>query len=163
MNQQPIAQSAKTFQDSLNNLGLCCKVLEFSSSTKTAIDAANSLACEVAQIVKSIIFKTKNTEKPVLVLASGPNRINEKQIELLVDEKIVKADADFVKQVTGFVIGGVPPICHKTRIEFIFIDKSLLKFDEVWAAAGTPNAVFCIKSNDLLNHVEGKVIEIDQK
>ena len=81
-------------------------------------------------------------------MASGPNRVNEKLIEARVGQKIIKADADFTREVTGFAIGGIPPIGHKQKIQ-TFIDQDLLKFDEVWAAAGTPHAVFMIKSRDL--------------
>jgi prolyl-tRNA editing enzyme YbaK/EbsC (Cys-tRNA(Pro) deacylase) len=95
-----------------------------------------------------------------LILASGPNRVNEKTIESYVGEKIIKADADFTREVTGFAIGGIPPIGHKQEIELIFIDQDLLKFNDVWAAAGTPNAVFNLRSNDLLEMTNGKVISI---
>lgn len=156
-----LAKSAQSVQDILIKKGLECKVIELSDSARTALDAANALSCDVAQIVKSLIFKTKNSAQPVLVLASGPNRVNEKTIESHVGEKIVKADAVFTREVTGFAIGGIPPIGHKQAIQFIFIDEALLKFDSVWAAAGTPNAVFNMNAKDLLNLTAGKVISID--
>jgi prolyl-tRNA editing enzyme YbaK/EbsC (Cys-tRNA(Pro) deacylase) len=96
----------------------------------------------------------------VLVLASGPNRVNEKVIEAFVGEKIVKADADFTRDVTGFAIGGIPPIGYKDPIDLIFIDEDLMKFEEIWAAAGTPNAVFNLKGKDLCEMTQGKVISI---
>lgn len=157
---EPLTKSAQSVQDALTKKGLTCKVKELSSSTRTAQDAANSIGCEVAQIVKSLIFKTKETHKPVLILASGPNRVNEKTIESKVGEKIIKADADFTREVTGFAIGGIPPIGHKQTIEHIFIDEDLLKFDSVWAAAGTPRAVFNMQSKDLLDMTSGQVIHI---
>lgn len=157
---QLIARSAQSVQESLKKAGLECKVLELPSSTKTAVDAAMSIGCDISQIVKSLIFKTKETARPVLILASGQSRVSEKQIELNIGEKIAKADADFTREITGFAIGGIPPIGHKQYIDLIFIDQNLLNCDEVWAAAGTPNAVFCIKGKDLLSVTNGKVISI---
>lgn len=158
--QQNLKKSAQSVQDALAQQGIECTVVEFPASTRTAIEAAAAIGCNVAQIVKSLIFKTKETEKPVLVLASGPNRVDEKIIESFVGEKIIKADADFTREVTGFAIGGIPPIGHKQEIPFIFIDEDLLKWNDVWAAAGTPNAVFNLQIQDLLIMTRGKVIEI---
>ncbi len=158
---EKLAKSAKTVQETLEAKGLKCKVIELSNSTRTAQDAAFALDCDVAQIVKSLIFKTKNSAQPVLILASGPNRVNEKTIESHLGEKIVKADADFVREVTGFAIGGIPPIGHKQKINLVFIDEDLLKFDSIWAAAGTPNAVFNMSSKDLPDVTSGKIISIN--
>jgi len=159
---QQLTKSAVSIQEVLNKAGLECKVLELSSTTRTASDASSSIGCDIAQIVKSLIFKTKNTSKPVLVLASGLNQVNEKQIEFYVGESIMKADADFTKTITGFAIGGVPPVGHKNSIDLIYIDQDLVSFDKVWAAAGTPNAVFCIKSKDLVNMTNGRVISVSK-
>ena len=158
---QKLTKSARSIQEALNKAGLKCKVLELPSSTRTVNDAATSIGCDVSQIVKSLIFKTKNTAQPVLVLASGPNRVNEKQIELYIGEGIIKADAHFTRNITGFAIGGIPPIGHKTPIDLIYIDQDLIALDEVWAAAGTPNAVFCIKSSDLLQITNGNAISLN--
>lgn len=155
-----LAKSAQSVQAVLDTKGLECKVIELPNSTRTAQDAASSIGCDIAQIVKSLIFKTKDTNKPVLVLASGPNRVNEKIIESYINEKIIKADADFTREITGFAIGGIPPIGHKQKIDFIFIDEDLLKFESIWAAAGTPNAVFNLQSNDLLALTDGKPVTI---
>lgn len=155
-----LTRSAASVQEALNNKGLECMVRELPQSTRTAIDAATAIGCEVTQIVKSLIFKTKTTHRPVLILASGPNRVNEKVIEREVGEEITKADADFAREITGFAIGGIPPVGHKEKIDLIFIDEDLLKFDSVWAAAGTPNAVFNLRGNDLLEMTAGKVISI---
>lgn len=158
--EQRLAKSAASVQAVLNNQGLNCKVIELSNSARTAIEAAAAIGCEVEQIVKSLIFKTKLTHKPVLILASGPNRVNEKVIEAQLDEKITKADADFARETTGFAIGGIPPIGHQQKIDSIFIDAALLNFDSVWAAAGAPNAVFNLQINDLIQMTGGKVISI---
>lgn len=145
-----LPKSAQSVQSALEKAGLTCKVLALPSSTRTAIEAANSIGCAISQIVKSLIFKTKETQRPVLVLVSGPNKVNEKKIAYYINEEIIKADAEFTRNITGFAIGGIPPIGHKTAIDLIFIDQDLIKLEEVWAAAGTPNTVFCIKSKDLV-------------
>ncbi len=152
-------KSAQSVQDFLSKQGLIFKVIELLASTRTANEAAATIGCEVAQIVKSLIFRTKETNRPILVLASGVNRVNEKTIEKEVGEKIEKADADFTREVTGFAIGGVPPVGHKQPIDTL-IDEDLLKFEELWAAAGTSNAVFSLHSSDLENLTDGKVISI---
>lgn len=157
---QQLAKSAISVQEALSKLQLECKVIELPSSTRTALDAASSIGCNVAQIAKSLIFKTVTTDRPILVLASGPTRVDEKQIESHVGEKITKADADFVRNTTGFAIGGIPPVGHKNPIETIYIDEDLITLNEVWAAAGTPNAVFCIKSKDLVSATAGEIINI---
>ena len=161
-NIQSLAKSAQSVQEALTKKGVVCKVIELADSARTAQDAATALGCDVSQIVKSLIFKTKLSHKPVLVLASGPNRVNEKLIESLVGETIIKADADFTREVTGFAIGGIPPVGHKQAIEWIFIDEDLLHFQDVWAAAGTPHAVFNLKGTDLVEMTNGKVISIQK-
>lgn len=158
---QSLTKNAQSIQTVLEQKGLDCEVRELPGSTRTAVDAASSIGCDVAQILKSLIFKTKVSEKPVLVLASGPNRVNEKTVASFLSEEIIKADAEFAREITGFAIGGIPPIGHKQSIQFIFIDQDLLKFDSVWAAAGTPNAVFNIQSKDLLSITNGKMIAVD--
>lgn len=152
-------KSARMVQDVLFAKGLNFKVMELSASTRTAQEAAMTIGCEVAQIVKSLVFRTQETQKPILVLASGVNRVNEKNIEQEIGEKIIKADADFTRECTGFVIGGVPPVGHK-QVMPTFIDEDLLQFDELWAAAGTPNAVFNLHSSDLCKLTNGQVISI---
>ncbi len=143
----------------MKTFGFQGQVMELQSTTRTSAEAAQAVGCQVEQIAKSIVFRSKHTDKPILVIASGPNRINEKKIEALISEPIGKADANFVRQRTGFVIGGVPPVGHLEKIE-IFIDEDLLKYDEIWAAAGTPNAVFKLTPSDLVKMTEGPVVSI---
>jgi prolyl-tRNA editing enzyme YbaK/EbsC (Cys-tRNA(Pro) deacylase) len=138
-----ISKRAQQFQDLLTERGLNLTVLELPDSTRTAEDAARALGCKKSQIVKSLVFRAVADDRPIVVLASGPNRVNEETIARLVGSQIVKGDADFVKDVTGFAIGGVPPLGHRQRVTLL-VDEDLLAFDEVWAAAGTPNAVFKI-------------------
>ena len=154
-----INKGTEKVQEQLNSYGITTKIIEFSESTRTAQDAADAIGCSIAQIVKSLIFCTQQTHKPILVLTSGVNRVNEKIIEQLVGEKIKKADADFTRTVTGFAIGGVPPIAHAQKIT-TFIDKALLQYQQVWAAAGTPHTVFCLNPSDLVRITDGTIISV---
>lgn len=159
-----LPEAARQIQRLLQEKGLDHNtVIEFSTSTRTAQDAATAIGCQVAQIAKSLLFKTDRTNVPVFILVSGPNRVNEIVIESFVGQKIVKADADFVRAVTGFAIGGVAPIGHQQKIEYIFIDQDLLAFDTIWAAAGTANTVFSMPSNQLSKLIGGRIINIHTK
>ncbi len=154
-----LSKAAQRVRDALLAKGLEVRVVELSSSTRTVEDAASSIGCAVAQIVKSLIFRTKDTARPVLVLASGVNRVNEQVIAEQLGEQIAKADAGFARESTGFAIGGIPPVGHKQAIT-TFIDKDLLVHAEVWAAAGTPHAVCCLASSVLERITDGKVISL---
>ncbi len=154
-----LSPSAQKVQEAIRQRGYALEVIELPQSTRTAVEAAQAVGCDVAQIVKSIIFKTKRTARPVLVIASGANRVNEKVIEALIGEPLGKADAEFVRQQTGFVIGGVPPIGHIQPVQ-TFIDQDLLQYDEIWAAAGTPHAVFKLTPQMLVELCGGQVIQI---
>lgn len=146
-------------QKEILNLKIDTKIIVFDKTTKTAKDAATALNCDVAQIVKSIVFKCKNSQKPILILVSGVNRVDEEKVGKTIGEEIEKADADFVKEKTGFAIGGVSPIGHKNYID-IFFDEDLLKYDIVWAAAGTSNSVFKINPKTLLEVTNAKIIKV---
>lgn len=156
---QNLSPSAQKIQNLLISLGYDYTVIEDAESTRTAQEAADRAGCELGQIVKSLIFKGKDSSKPILVLASGPNRVNEKYIGEYAGEAIVKPDADFVRAVTGFVIGGVPPIGHAQKME-TYLDEDFLHFATIWAAAGTPNAIFELKTGDLQAMTGGKVVSI---
>jgi prolyl-tRNA editing enzyme YbaK/EbsC (Cys-tRNA(Pro) deacylase) len=156
---ESLSPSAQKVQNALNQLGLSLQVVELPASTRTAQEAAQAIGVTVGQIVKSLIFKAKRSGRPILVIASGMNRVNEKTIEALIQEPLGKADADFVRQQTGFVIGGVPPLGHDQPLE-TFIDDDLLQFDEVWAAAGTPHAVFRLNPADLQRMTGGHILSI---
>ena len=123
-------------------------VLEFDASTRTSEEAAAAIGCAVEQIAKSLVFRSASG-KPVLVIASGVNRVDEKKAAALVGEKISRADPEFVRESTGFAIGGVPPLGHDRELPTI-VDESLRRFEYVWCAAGTPNAVFEVRLDDLL-------------
>ena len=136
-----------------------CQVVELPGSTRTAADAASAVGCRVEQIAKSIIFQGKTSGKPVMVIASGSNRVNEKRLRDLISEPVKKADADFVRLHTGFTIGGVPPVGHANPID-IFIDQELMDYAEIWAAAGTPHAVFKLTPQELAAMTGGKTVDI---
>ncbi len=156
---QELSSSARKVKEALQDLGMSLDVIELPASTRTAIDAAQAVNCQLGQIVKSLVFKAKRSQRPVLVLASGQNRVDERLIEELIGEPLGKADADFVRQHTGFVIGGVPPVAHLEKLE-TFIDEDLLTFPVLWAAAGTPHAVFQLIPLELVRITSGKVVRI---
>ncbi len=154
-----LSPSVQKVQDALKNLGFSIEVVELEATTRTSAEAAQAVGCKVEQIAKSLIFQTKITHRPILVIASGPNRVNEKKMAELISEPIGKADADFVRQHTGFAIGGVPPVGHLEKIE-IFIDEDLLQYGEIWAAAGSPHAVFKLTPSDLVKMTGGRVTSV---
>lgn len=159
MNQDISKDSVVRVRDILAQKGLTFEIKQFAQSTRTANEAASAIGCEVEQIMKSLLFRTVQTNQPVLILASGKNRVNEKAIEALMGETIVKADAEFTREITGFAIGGIPPLSND-KISAIFIDEDLLKYETLWAAAGTPYAVFSLSSLDISKITKGKVISI---
>lgn len=116
-------------------------ILEFEESTRTSADAAAAIGCTVAQIAKSMVFRAESSDRVVLVVTSGTNRVDDKKVSTLIEEKAGKADADFVRRRTGYAIGGVAPAGH-TELPIILLDEDLAQFDELWAAGGTPNTVF---------------------
>ncbi|MEQ7051154.1 YbaK/EbsC family protein [Paenibacillaceae sp. P-4] len=152
-----LKNSAQIVQDKLAARGLPNQVVELPDSTRTAQEAANTIGCEISQIAKSIIFRRKAADLPLLIVASGTNRVNERAISYLLNEKIGKADADFVREHTGYVIGGVPPFAHKESIETL-IDEELMKYEVIWAAAGHPKAVFQLTPEQLVELTNGKVV-----
>ena len=154
-----ISTSAQKVQDALSQSGLKLQVVELPASTRTSAEAAQAVGCQIGQIAKSLIFKTCETQRPILVIASGANRVDELKIGARLGEPIGKADAEFVRSRTGFVIGGVPPIGHIEVIK-TFIDEDLLAFEQIWAAAGTPHAVFPLKPADLVQITHGEVIKV---
>ena len=143
----------------LTAAGLNAEIKEFDASTRTSADAAAAIGCTVAQIAKSVIFRARNANQPVLVIASGINRVDEKKLEAAIGDKIGRADAEFVRAATGFAIGGVAPVGHTGPVR-IFIDADLDQYDEIWAAAGSPNAVFRLTPADLRRVTGGQVIAV---
>ncbi len=156
----PLNASAQKVQDALDARGYThCRVVEMPDSTRTAAEAAAAIGCTVAQIAKSLVFRGARSGAPVLVIASGTNRVDPQRLAALIGEPVEKPDADYVRERTGFVIGGVPPLGHSEPIR-TFIDRDLLAFEEIWAAAGTPRAVFRLTPDDLVSMTGGKVAAI---
>jgi len=150
--------SAQRVQDALAAKGFDLTVVEMPASTRTSEEAAAAVGCTVGQIAKSIIFRAKQSDRPVLVIACGSNRVDEKKVKALLGEKIGRADADFVRERTGFAIGGVSPAGLNENFP-IFIDRDLMAFEEIWAAAGTPNAVFRLTPDQLVAVTGGTVAD----
>ena len=146
-------------QNYLREQGLDIQVVEFKESTKTAQEAADVLGCRVDQIAKSIIFRGAETGRGILAVTSGKNRVCEQKVAALAGEALGKANAAFVREVTGFAIGGVPPMAHAQELK-VFIDKDLMAQDTVWGAAGTPNSMFPMTPDILLRLTGGKVADV---
>ncbi|MDK1288206.1 YbaK/EbsC family protein [Pseudoalteromonas umbrosa] len=154
-----LSKSAQRVQDAIVAAGCQFSVVELPGSTRTAEDSANTIGCELGQIVKSLIFKGKESGKPILLLVSGKNRVKEKLVAKHLGEKLSKADADFTRKVTGFGIGGIPPLGH-IETPITFIDEDLLEYETIWAAAGTPHAVFSLPANKLPELTNGQVVQV---
>lgn len=154
-----LSGSARRVQDALLGLGRELRVVELPGSTRSAAEAALAIGCRVEQIAKSLVFKGSTTGSPVLIIASGVNRVNESAVAEFLGEPIERADADFVRQRTGFAIGGIPPLGHLEQLLTV-IDEDLLLYDEIWAAAGTPHAVFCLTPPDLIQITGGVVARL---
>jgi prolyl-tRNA editing enzyme YbaK/EbsC (Cys-tRNA(Pro) deacylase) len=140
-------------------LGLAVTVRVMPDSTRTAAEAAAACGCAVGQIVKSLVFQGKDTGRPLLLLVSGANRVNEKGVAVVLGEQLVRPDADFVRSVTGFAIGGIPPFGHATPLA-TWIDRDLLQYPLVWAAAGTPSTVFSVDPGHLRDAVGATVLSM---
>jgi prolyl-tRNA editing enzyme YbaK/EbsC (Cys-tRNA(Pro) deacylase) len=156
-----LSSSAQKIQDLLDSLGYSYAVIEHAESTRTAQEAADRAGCELGQIVKSLIFQGKTSGKPILVLTSGANRVDEKRVSQHAGEPIRRADAEFVRSVTGFAIGGVPPIGHNEKME-TYLDEDLQQYLVIWAAAGTPNAIFALSPADLQKMTGGLTLRVKQ-
>lgn len=134
-------------QEALRAAGLSNEVRELPDSTRSSAEAAAALGCSVAQIAKSVVFRS-GSGRPVLVVASGANRVDERKVEALLGDRLLRADAGYVRERTGFAIGGVAPIAHATP-PHVFLDDDLFAFDRVYAAAGTPFAIFALTPAEL--------------
>ena len=149
--------NAQRIQDLLTALGASGSVQELAASTRTSAEAAAALGTTVAQIAKSLVFQAG--DEPVLVIASGINRVSLEKLSHLVGTPVGRADAEAVKRHTGFPIGGVPPVGHASPLR-ILIDQDLFRYPELWAAAGTPNAVFRTSPDELARITGGEVADL---
>ena len=154
-----LSASAQKVQDALNARGYSYEVRESEHVTRTSAEAAAVVGCEVGQIAKSLIFRGAESGRGILVIASGANRVNEAAVAALVGEPIGKADAAFVREQTGFAIGGIPPLGHARPLR-VLVDQDLLRYPEIWAAAGTPNSLFRLDPRDLPTMTGGEVAAI---
>ena len=151
---QQLSAQALRVQQALAAAGGDWQVIELPGSAHTAAEAAAAIGCSVAQIAKSIVLRKTADGSPVLVVASGPNRVNEAKVAALVGGAVDKPDAAYVRDKTGFAIGGVAPLGHVQRI-FTIVDEDLLALGDIWAAAGTPRAVFRTTGRALLEMTGG--------
>jgi prolyl-tRNA editing enzyme YbaK/EbsC (Cys-tRNA(Pro) deacylase) len=155
---ETLSPAAQRVQELLHASGSTATVRQFPATARTAADAAAVIGCTVAQIAKSLIFRTR-TGKPVLVIASGVNRVDEQKIAAALGEPIGKADASFVRDTTGYAIGGVAPVGHAIPPR-IFIDEDLRQYASLWAAAGHPHAVFELTAAELERLTGGTVMPV---
>lgn len=153
----PLSPSAQKVQTALDAHQLNLQVIELTQSTRTAQEAADAVGCELGQIVKSIVFRAAHSGRVVLALTSGANRVREAVLAEALGEPLEKASADFVRARTGFVIGGVAPVGH-TEPPVVFMDATLLNYATLWAAAGTPNALFQVTPAQLQTISGGTVL-----
>lgn len=129
------------------------------ASTRSAPEAAEAVGCDVAMIVKSLVFRSVTSDEAVLVLTSGADRVDERRLAEVVGEPVERANAAFVRERTGYAIGGVPPFGHDRSLR-TYLDVRLLGHPLVWAAAGTPHAVFSITPDDLLRATSAQVVAV---
>jgi len=151
--------NAQRIQAALNERGSSAEVIQVPDSARTAAEAAAALGTTVAQIVKSLVFVAD--DRPLLVLTSGSERVSTEKVRALVGAKVSRPDADTVKRLTGYAIGGIPPLAHDTPAR-VLMDPHLLEFDVVWAAAGTPHAVFGIAPDELRRVADAELADVTE-
>jgi prolyl-tRNA editing enzyme YbaK/EbsC (Cys-tRNA(Pro) deacylase) len=154
-----LGPSVRRVQEALAAAGGGHTVIALEQSARTSAEAARAVGCRVDQIAKSLVFRGAATQRAVLVIASGVNRVDEAKVAALIDEPVARADAEFVRARTGFAIGGVAPVAHAEPLT-ILIDEDLLQWPEIWAAAGHPNTVFRLTPADLVRMTGGRVASV---
>lgn len=156
-----MSKSVRRVTEALKAAGIETEMREMSGTTRTAAEAAEALGCEIDQIAKSIILRGQTTGTVQLFITAGGNRVNRARASELAGEALGKADAAFVREVTGFVIGGVAPLGHLTA-PVAFFDPRLLDFETVYAAGGTPRHIFPVSPVDLLSACNAKKVEFTE-
>lgn len=154
---EPLSESAKKFQNRLEEFGHSHKVVQYEESMQTVEAAAQTIGCEVEQIAKSVILRLRDSKEAVVAITSGKNNVNEMVIELLTGEDVEKAAADLVERATGYAMDGVPPIFHDHPL-ITFIDEDLLDYDKIWGTAGHSQAVFQLTPSELKSITLAEVI-----
>ncbi len=147
----------KRFEAWLSSTDFGVTVKEFPEGTRTAVEAARAVGCELGQIVKSLVFVAGG--KPVVALVSGSNRLDEHKVAMVAGKPVAKADAETARAATGYSIGGVPPFGHVTAVP-VFMDRDLMRFPVVWAAAGRPDSVFEIEPARLRELSNAEVVDL---
>ena len=146
-------------KEAADALGIAVEIRQMPGSTRTAADAARACGCEVGQIVKSLVFRGRDSGKPLLVLVSGKNRVDEQAVATVIGEPIARPDAGFVRETTGFAIGGIPPFAHDRLLD-TYIDRDLLGYNSVWAAAGMPNSVMRLDPRAMADRLSARMLEV---
>lgn len=154
-----LSDAAQRVQDALRARGFAHEVIELQVAVRTAKDAADAVGCEVAQIVKSLVFKGATSGRGVLVETCGANRVDVAKVAAALGEPVGMADPRFVRETTGFAIGGIPPVGHATEM-LTLIDRDLMQLSGLWAAAGHPNSLFRLEPADLVAMTGGTVTEV---
>lgn len=154
-----LSASARRVEAALRQRGIAAAVREIPAGTRTAAEAADAIGCRLEQIAKSIVFRTRDSDCAILVILRGTDRVDESRVAALVGEPVSRAKPDFVRERTGYVIGGVPPTGHTQPLASI-VDDGLLEIQEIWAAAGTPNAVVRLTPEELLRAADGRVAQV---
>jgi prolyl-tRNA editing enzyme YbaK/EbsC (Cys-tRNA(Pro) deacylase) len=149
--------NAQRVRDALAEAGARTDIVEFPEGTRTSADAAAAIGTTLAQIAKTLVFLADG--EPVLVIASGPDRVSEERLGAHLGATISRADAEAVRAATGFPIGGVPPVGHPRPVRTV-IDAALLAHDEIWSAGGTPNAVFPTTPAELIRVTGAEVVDV---
>lgn len=151
--------SSLRVQEALAERGVQSAIVYLERAARTSAEAAAAVGCRVDQIAKSLVFRGATSGRPLLVIASGANRVDETRVASVVGEPLDKADADFVRAHTGFAIGGVAPLAHPAPLTTL-IDEHLLKWDRIWAAAGHPHTVFPLTPSELVRITGGRVLGV---
>lgn len=156
---RPLSDAAQRVQDAIRARGFANTVRELDVPVRTAAAAAEAVGCTTEQIVKSLVFRGATSGTPVLVVASGGNRVSVTKLEALLGEPVAMGDPRFVREVTGFAIGGIPPLGHAQRLRTV-VEANLLTIGSLWAAAGHPNSLFPLSADELVRLTEGQVAEV---
>ena len=156
---QTLSDAAQRVQDALRAGGFANAVQELAVAVKTAAAAAEAVGCTPAQIVKSLVFQRVTSGAPVLVVVSGANRVSEAKLETLLGEPVRMGPPKFVREVTGYAIGGIPPVGHAQKLDTI-VDANLMTLDTLWAAAGHPNSLFELTPDQLMRMTGGRIAEV---
>lgn len=152
-------ESVRRVRAALEDRGLAPEFVELERTARSAAEAAEALGCRVGQIVKSLVFRGEESGRSVLVLAGGSNRVDEAKISAILSEPVGKADAAFVREKSGFAIGGVPPVAH-AEPPVVFLDEDLMREEVVWAAAGHTHVVFGLGPEELLKATGARVAPV---